>query len=454
MLSHADNQGLLSYGIATSPDPLKASTQTGSATTAELVVTVSNLTPAPIHCRKILFSLPIGENADALTSNTEILCTASPSDKWQIRGDGEGVFTATPVSPDDNQILSDGISFLFYGIEVNKQVGTFTLSIEEESSIDNELFTLKSNAYDLTKFPSGFYFGNFAAAAPMVDNGDTVTLTWTGSDLASYTIKYGTEQVQVTDVRTWTSPALTQNTTFELMATVLESGQSVNHYQYLTVIVDKPELVSSSITTANAKVSGAAEIDGAAVLKSTIAVSSDALVEGRLLVKGPIETDSSVVGLGIVPVGSIVPYAGVGYPTIDSGWLLCEGQSLNISDYAVLYSRILTQYGQGDDPGSTFNLPDYRGMFLRGVDGGTGNDPDADDRFSQADEDDTIGDVVGSRQEDEFKSHSHQYDKFPGDSGNIADGRYWESEKKDTEETGGNETRPKNVYVYYLIRAK
>ena len=421
MLSHADNQGLLSYGIATSPDPLKASTQTGNATTAELVMTVSNLTRDPIHCRKILFSMPIGENADALTSSTEILCTASPSDKWQISGDGEGVFTATPVSPDDNQILAEGISFLFYGIEVNKQVGTFTLSIEEESSIDNVLFTLKSNAYDLTKFPSGFYFGNFASSAPMVDNGDTVTLTWTGSDLASYTIKYGTEQVQVTGVRTWTSPALTQNTTFELMATVLESGQSVNHYQYLTVIVDKPELESTTLTA-----------------------------------KGTIQTEGDFVGLGIVPIGTVVPYAGGG-PRLseNNGWLKCDGRSLSVDDYPDLFKAITHIYGTGDAD-DEFNLPDYRGMFLRGKDDGANLDPDKTDRYWQGDGESRVGDHVGSRQDDAFLKHHHSYYKSTnlGKGNGNWSGDYWDNEEAKTEFTGDNETRPKNVYVYFMIRAK
>lgn len=453
MLSHPDNSGLLSYGISTSPAPLKASTQTGNATTAELVITVSNQTRASVRCRKIVFSLPIGENSDALTSNTEILCAANPADKWQIRGDGEGLFTASPISSEDNEILTEGISFLFYGIEVNKQVGTFTVSIEEESSVDNIAFVKQVNAYDLVKFPPRFYFGNFAASSPMVENGESVTLTWTGSDLASYTIKYGSEQVQVTNVRTWTSGPLTQNTTFELKATVLESGESVNHHQYVTVIVNNPDLVSNTISTKVAQVLGTIDIEGTAIVKNSLSVvEGDSVFGGQIAVSGAVITQSYFQGLGIVPIGSIVPFAGtLSYLEGLKGWLLCDGQSVSVGDYPALASILNNIYGGSD---TSFNLPDYRGMFLRGVDGGSGNDPDADSRETQSG-DDPGDDLVGTQQDDEFKKHNHSYDKstYKGKGKGDWSGNYWENDGSNTGKTGGSETRPKNVYVYYLIRA-
>ena len=42
-----------------------------------------------------------------------------------------------------------------------------------------------------------------------------------------------------------------------------------------------------------------------------------------------------------------------------SGWLLCDGRSLSISQYDTLYNLIGTTYG--GDGVNTFNLPDLRG---------------------------------------------------------------------------------------------
>lgn len=61
-----------------------------------------------------------------------------------------------------------------------------------------------------------------------------------------------------------------------------------------------------------------------------------------------------------VPPGTVIAYAGNNVPV---GYMLCDGRSLNISDYPELYQAIGTIYGGS---GSTFNLPDFRGMFLRG----------------------------------------------------------------------------------------
>lgn len=48
------------------------------------------------------------------------------------------------------------------------------------------------------------------------------------------------------------------------------------------------------------------------------------------------------------------------------GWLLCNGKAVSRTDYSLLYSVIGTKFGSGTNS-STFNLPDYRGFFLRGA---------------------------------------------------------------------------------------
>ncbi len=54
-------------------------------------------------------------------------------------------------------------------------------------------------------------------------------------------------------------------------------------------------------------------------------------------------------------------------------WLLCNGQAISRTTYADLFSVIGTKYGSGDGT-TTFNVPDYRGKFLRGLGGNSAND--------------------------------------------------------------------------------
>lgn len=64
-------------------------------------------------------------------------------------------------------------------------------------------------------------------------------------------------------------------------------------------------------------------------------------------------------------VGVIKFYAGTSAPT---GYLFCQGQALSRTTYADLYAIVGTTFGTGDGS-TTFNLPDLRGVFIRGLGG-------------------------------------------------------------------------------------
>lgn len=64
-----------------------------------------------------------------------------------------------------------------------------------------------------------------------------------------------------------------------------------------------------------------------------------------------------------------------GFPLASApiGWLKANGAAVSRTAYADLFARIGTTFGAGDGS-TTFNLPDYRGEFLRGFDDGRGLD--------------------------------------------------------------------------------
>ena len=106
------------------------------------------------------------------------------------------------------------------------------------------------------------------------------------------------------------------------------------------------------------------------------------------------------------PAGVIMPFAGPS-DKIPAGWMLCNGDSLSKADYPALFSVIGTNWGEPTP--STFNLPDLRGVFLRGV------SRDSDDAFVDPDSNlriarhpgGAIGNNAGSYQADELKSNKH-----------------------------------------------
>ncbi len=148
------------------------------------------------------------------------------------------------------------------------------------------------------------------------------------------------------------------------------------------------------------------------------------------------------------PVGSIVMWPTGIAPT---QWLLCNGASISRTTYADLFAVIGTTYGNFDV--NTFYLPDFRGEFVRGTDNGAGNDPDAASRTDRGDL--TTGDNVGTKQSHQLDSHNHSYTVVSGTAGSgpgAANNPFTSTASANTSSTGGNETRPRNIGMNFIIK--
>ncbi len=154
------------------------------------------------------------------------------------------------------------------------------------------------------------------------------------------------------------------------------------------------------------------------------------------------------------PPGTIIAYGG-SLEFAPQGWLHCDGTAVSRAKYSRLFSKIGTAWGTGDGT-STFHLPNLQGMFLRGVDGPRDLDPDKASRNPNNGGND--GNMVGSWQPDELKSHSHSWtlgaasNPTAGDNSLINGYGFTRFINFGGNATGGSETRPKNSYVYYLIK--
>ena len=112
-------------------------------------------------------------------------------------------------------------------------------------------------------------------------------------------------------------------------------------------------------------------------------------------------TQVNSASAGEIPIGTINPYAGLVEGTArgkleQQGWLVCDGATVSRSMYEELFDTIGGSFGVGDNV-NTFNLPDLRGRFVRGVDNGTNQDKEANERIESGDRG-NIGDNVGSLQ--------------------------------------------------------
>lgn len=168
-----------------------------------------------------------------------------------------------------------------------------------------------------------------------------------------------------------------------------------------------------------------------------------------------------------------------------NGWLECEGQSLDVTDFKELRLAIGTTWG-ARDPKQTFLVPDLRGIFLRGWNhAGSQTNPDGSPRPPQfPDPGDqrvpprtkadvgtggvqgNTGDAVGSMQASAIQDHKHaSTEGYANVGAGGAIGAYTVKQQPDDHlDTSGVqdirttpvrksdfETRPSNAYVMYFI---
>ena len=182
-----------------------------------------------------------------------------------------------------------------------------------------------------------------------------------------------------------------------------------------------------------------------------------------------------------VPSGAVFCMA---INTIPSGYLECNGQTVNRTTYAALFAVIGVTYGAGNGS-TTFEVPDLRGEFIRGFDNGKGTDS---------------GRSIGTSQSAGFGQHLHAIDlttsnktltgnvggisqsyridgsangvfskagnrnaRLYGNSGGEAscgsfdmDASHDHTVTGNTDNTGStsnsNETRPRNIAMMYIIK--
>jgi microcystin-dependent protein len=150
----------------------------------------------------------------------------------------------------------------------------------------------------------------------------------------------------------------------------------------------------------------------------------------------------------MVPIGGMILWA---TDTAPANYLPCEGGEYSTTEYAALYAVIGTRYGAGD---GTFKVPDFRGLFVRGWSHASNVDPDAGSRTDRGDG--TTGDNIGTKQGTQNLAHTHttqiahsqmqsggSYVLSPTGSGPFP---------YTSNESGGSESRPKNISMLYIIR--
>ncbi len=179
--------------------------------------------------------------------------------------------------------------------------------------------------------------------------------------------------------------------------------------------------VANDVATLTASVGALSDVVDTNAAKASVAVS---------VVQGNVDALSLAVAAMIKP-GFVISHAGA-LAADPEGWLICDGRALNTADHPALFNAIGYTWGGA---GATFNLPNTVHDFIRGA--GPGR-------------------AVGTREADELRSHAHKFwSSETSQDGSAPDVERWTGFRQtayNTSSTGGDETRPRNVAMFFLIK--
>ncbi len=144
----------------------------------------------------------------------------------------------------------------------------------------------------------------------------------------------------------------------------------------------------------------------------------------------------------IVAASSLVPPAtitAIASSTAPTGWYLCNGASYARAPNDQDLYDALDPFYRTD--ANNFVVPDLRGEFIRGFDAGRGVD---------------AGRAFGTAQADELRSHTHSYQRGRPTTRSLDTERIFaeifDLTSAVTDPTGGDETRPRNIALSYIIK--
>lgn len=299
-------------------------------------------------------------------------------------------------------------------------------------NVQSSQLTQPTDINELYDFQGNLFF---------IDNsGNQIQITSNGAvNATSSNIQSGTNRASFIANQLVVQQNYTNNTPANVVGASFLFGNNVSNSNYLTLQPPSAMSASYSVTLPPPNTSG-----GTVFLEYD---TSNNIILG-----------TSAAGGNVQP-GDIIASGASSRP----GSLLCDGTSYLQSAYPALFAAIGTAYGSADS--SHFNVPDLRGMFIRGVAGASANDPDSASRTALNAGGNT-GNNVGSYQISQFETHTHSIDpnnddmqllttNSGGDGFTSGTGAVFIGRTGGAPVTGNvstSQTNPVNVYVYYYIK--
>lgn len=298
---------LLTYVVATTPEPLTASASAASPSLSSMQIIITNNGRDTVTLESVQVLIPVGLTATDLIVNANNVAPSVSDPAWtftpsasSLRGT-QAVFILQPQTGAPGTIAANAsITLRLQQMPTSALTGSAIVSILETSSSGQSAVA----KVVVTKFPAGFLFdsltvniANGTALKPVaqVNSGDVITLTWNVSSVSrsNIAIYYSTADGQASDTPTsltrWTSKPLTQDTVFTVFVkAIVPGGNEVTAALSTGVSVVRPTLKTAAITATSLTLDGPGDLTvaRATTLRGPLVTSGPASFPGGLTVSG------------------------------------------------------------------------------------------------------------------------------------------------------------------------
>lgn len=286
-----------------------------------------------------------------------------------------------------NHTAGSGVTLSQASLNIN---GSLLLNNNPLTTISYAAFSLQPTAPTASTAPNSLYVdsnGNLhyinTTTDIQVSSGNALNVTSSGISSGSATASFISSQLTVYSNASNATPG-------NISGGSLLLGNNLANSNYLTL--SPPSAMAANYTLV---------LPSIPVQTESLQIDTSGNITPTLITTALL---ASAVAQALCPPGSMMAYAGSSTPP--AGWLLCDGSAVSRTTYSALFAAISGAYGTGDGS-TTFNLPDTRGLFLRGVDQGKGYDPDTSTRTNGGYSGANTGDNQGSFQQSGYESHQH-----------------------------------------------
>lgn len=318
-------QTLLTYVIQPYPSPLTAMAPQAPTNSPielppqSLVFLITNQSGNTVSIDEIQISIPTGSTSSELTNYADLIVPtfdggATSMVLQPVTDSNPIVFTISGATHGGVSIANnDSMMLQLAGIVTNIASGTVTVDITETSSSGQVPV-----AFPVPIFPFAFYFANLLAydaqsglPTAQIDSGQSVTLQWDTSvgelPNTTFTVYYSTQSgpassnewpaQPVTEFDNWTSPSLTSDTVFTVVAAISQlQGPDLYLSLSTSVAVTDPDITVNDLT-----VNGTLTVDGPEVtfndliLNGTLTVDGSASIQGAATLSGGVTMTAGTV---------------------------------------------------------------------------------------------------------------------------------------------------------------